>query len=54
MNCKVFTNSFPAVGKKPSSPSFGIRLSLGLMPSNHGDANLQCLCLQKKKQQKIV
>jgi len=37
------------VGKKPSLPSFGIKLSLGLIPLNHGDASAQCLCLPKEK-----
>ena len=35
------TKSFPEVGKKPSSPSMGIMLSLGLPPINHGDALTQ-------------
>ena len=40
------TNSFPEVGKNPSSPSMGIMLSLGLLPMNHGDALTQWLYLQ--------
>ena len=40
------TKSFPEVGKKPSSPSMGIMLSLGLPPINHGDALTQWLYLQ--------
>lgn len=40
------TNSFPVVGKKPSSPLTGIMVSLGLLPVSQGDARAQWLYLQ--------